>query len=183
MSKSQVDENNTEQLEAEAVESGETEEPETVTEVPEAETADAEKGEAESVNAKGLDGLDGESLRKMVRDLRRESGNYRTQLQKVRDAQVKTEEEFTTLKSELAKRDQELVRERVGAQHGLPAELRSRLQGESEAEIAEDAQKVAAFLKPSGGVSSTNPSGGLNSGSDAVPSTDELAAKIRAQRY
>ena len=71
----------------------------------------------------------------------------------------------------------------MGAEYGLPPELRSRLQGESEADIAEDAKKVAAFLRPSGSGFSTNPSGGLHSGSEATPSADDLAAKIRAQRY
>lgn len=181
MATSQVDTNDADRPGAGESVDVETEKPEAAAEVPEAEAA--ETGEAEKVT-EGLDALDGEALRRMVRDLRRESGNYRTQLQKVRDAQVKTEEEFTTLQSELAKREAELVRERVGAQFDLPPALRSRLRGDTEAEILADAKEVAGLFKPAvSGFDSTNPSGGLDSSAPPVESPDELAAKIRAQRY
>lgn len=186
MPTSQEDNTNAGQPGADAAVEVEAEESEAVEEVSGEETpeADTEKGEIAGLNTKGLDTLDGESLRRMVRDLRRESGNYRTQLQKVRDAQVKSEEEFSTLQAELAKRDRELVRERVGAQFDLPPALRSRLQGDTEEEILADAKEVAGLFKPaSSGFDSTNPSGGLDSHAPPAPSPEDLAAKIRAQRY
>lgn len=183
MATSQVDTNDADRPGAGESVDVETEKPEAAAEAPEAEAPEAEAAEAEKVT-EVLDALDGESLRRMVRDLRRESGNYRTQLQKVRDAQVKTEGEFAALQSELAKREAELVRERVGAQFNLPPALRSRLRGDTEAEILADAKEVAGLFKPAvSGFDSTDPSGGLDSSAPPVESPDELAAKIRAQRY
>ena len=182
MSKSQVDTNDAEQLDAEAVESVETEKPEEVAEAPEKESAPTEevKGDDAQANVKSLDDLDGESLRKIVRDLRRESGSYRTQLQKVRELQSEMEKEVTTLKTDLSKREKELVRHKVG--EGLPAELRDRIKGDTEEEMKADAAELARLFTPSHTGFGTNPSGGLDTGKAPDVSVEDALAAARRQR-
>lgn len=139
--------------------------------------ADAEtEGSGEGASTK-LDSLDADALKRAVRDLRRESANYRTQLQKARDEKAQVESESSSLRAEL-------LRERVGAEAGVPAELRQRLQGSTAEEILADAKAIAAIVAPKpGGLSAAAPSGGLNSSEPPVLSPSDAAAKIRAQRY
>lgn len=119
-----------------------------------------------------------------IRNLRREAGNYRTQYNAVKDAAVKTEEEFNTLKQQLEAKEREFTRERIGADLGLPAELRGRLRGDTEDEIRADAQAVAALIKPSAHHQPpANPSGGLDASSDPTPSPTAAADLIRSRRY
>lgn len=138
--------------------------------------AEAE-GSGEGASTK-LDSLDADALKRAVRDLRRESANYRTQLQKARDEKAQIESESSSLRAEL-------LRERVGAEAGVPAELRQRLQGSTAEEILADAKAIAAIVapKPGGLGDATAPSGGLNSSEPPALSPADAAAKIRAQRY
>lgn len=178
MSTSQEDTKNAGQPGAD--EHAEVEEVETVEGSSEEEAPEAVE---EGSKSGSIEDLDGDSLRRMIRDLRRENASSRTQLKKVREAQVKSEAEFNALRDDLARREAELTRERVGAAVGVPPELRSRLVGSSEDEILADAKKVAAMFNQSSSFDSAPPSGGLHSNEPPKLSPEEAAAKIRSQRF
>lgn len=119
-----------------------------------------------------------------IRALRRESANYRTQLQETREASVKSESDFEALKASLAEKDRELLRERIGAAHNLPTALRDRLRGETAEELEADAKSVAEFLRPTPGrVEEANPGGGLDSQARPELSAEDLYKQARALRY
>lgn len=149
---------------------------------PEAQTTD----EAEAQDAGKTSSVDElpEWAQQEIRNLRREAGNYRTQYNAVKDAAVKTEGEFNALKQQLEVKERAFTRERIGADLGLPAELRSRLQGDTEDEIRADAQAVAALIKPAAPQQPpATPSGGLDTSSDPAPSPTAAAELIRSRRY
>lgn len=149
---------------------------------PEAQTTD----EAEAQDAGKTSSVDElpEWAQQEIRNLRREAGNYRTQYNAVKDAAVKTEGEFNALKQQLEVKEREFTRERIGADLGLPAELRSRLRGDTEDEIRADAQAVAALIKPAAPQQPpATPSGGLDTSSDPAPSPTAAAELIRSRRY
>lgn len=140
------------------------------------------KAAQDASEADSVDGLP-DWAQKQIKDLRRESANYRTQLQSVKDASVKTDEEFETLKAELAKKDVALVRERIASKHGLPDALRDRLQGETQEDLEADAKAIASLIhSPRQPVDSPSPSGGLDSGSSPALSVEDAVAAARRQR-
>ena len=74
------------------------------------------------------------------------------------------------LEAEVAARDLQIMRQSIGVESGLPAELIARMQGTTEDELRDDAKKLAAFVSdaspspfpkadPSQGVQGT-PAGG-----------------------
>lgn len=57
-------------------------------------------------------------------------------------------QDVTTQKEAAAQAQQAALRAKIGAAHGLPADLFDRLQGADEAALAADAAALAGFLKP-----------------------------------
>lgn len=155
-------------------------------ESPKAEDGASTEAPADGQTESGADSLDElpSWAQNMVRSLRRESANYRTQLQEMRQASVKSESDFEDLKASLVAKERELLRERIGAEHNLPSALRDRLRGETAEELEADAKSVAEFLRPAPGrMEDTSPGGGLDSAARPEFSAEELYKQARALRY
>ena len=91
-------------------------------------------------------------------------------LEKAQKLAADAEARADALMAEVVARDRQILRQSIGAEAGLPAELIDRMQGDDEAALREDAKKLAALVPdnspspfpkadPSQGVQGT-PSGG-----------------------
>lgn len=69
-----------------------------------------------------------------------------TELEKAQKAAADAEAARAELEAQIRSRDVELLRQRVGAEVGLPVELVARLQGEDEESIRADAKALAAVI-------------------------------------
>lgn len=86
-------------------------------------------------------------------------------------------EQLEAEKQQASKLQAELMRLRVALTKGLPAELASRLQGETEEELAEDADRLMALLNPP---ASTVPRASSRQGStSAGPADDPLLRDLK----
>lgn len=110
-----------------------------------------------------------------------------TRLAQLEDQQ-KTEQQRLTERAEKAEREAQshsvsLTRYRVAVAKGVPAELVDRLRGDTEDEIAADADALLALVATPG-TSTTprpDPSQGVRSGANAALSGDPLEASLRAK--
>lgn len=74
-----------------------------------------------------------------------ESANL-SELEKAQKAAADAEAARSALEAEVRARDVELLRQRIGVEVGLPAELVARLQGEDEESLRADAKSLAAVV-------------------------------------
>lgn len=127
----------------------------------------------------------------LISNVRGEAANWRTQLREAQDAlgKAKTPEDVQKATEEIARKNKELEREllveRIANKHKLPDDLKSRLKGDDEKSLEEDAKSLAKFApKEEVKVDPERLSGGL----DPDTSDDNFdpvaeAAKARATRY
>lgn len=128
----------------------------------------------------------------IISSVRAEAANWRTQLREAQDAlgKAKTPEDVAKATEEIERKNKELEREllveRIANKHGLPDDLKSRLKGDDEKALEDDAKALAKFApkKEEERVDPDNLSGGLdpNDSSDAFDPVAE-AKKARATRY
>jgi hypothetical protein len=101
------------------------------------------------------------------------------------EAAAKVQQELDAARGEVATARLEAMRVRVGAKHQLPQELVDRLQGEDEASLEADAEKLAALIPKSTPPASTQPKalkpGAISeSENKPAPTADEwLRAQLR----
>lgn len=109
-----------------------------------------------------------------------------TRLAQLEDQQ-KTEQQRLTERAEKAEREAQsrevsLTRYRVAVAKGVPAELVDRLRGDTEDEIAADADALLALVATPGTTTPRpDPSQGVRSGATAALNGDPLEASLRAK--
>jgi hypothetical protein len=122
-------------------------------------------------------------MEKRLRKANKEAEKYRIRLKEFEDAQ-KTEaeklaEQKTAAEKDAAEARRELMRYRVAAEKGLPAEVIDRLKGDDEQEMAEDADRLLALLKPG------RPRGDIDAGpkgGNPTESVDEEFGRLIKER-
>jgi hypothetical protein len=114
-------------------------------------TEQIEDSETESTDSE--DGSNVTPREKELRRLLRENEKELKRFRKVEEDRRRAEmTETDRLREELAERDSKLetlLRAKIAADHGLGDELAERLRGVTEEELAEDARRLAALVKPS----------------------------------
>jgi predicted RNase H-like nuclease (RuvC/YqgF family) len=96
-------------------------------------------------------------------------------------AQQTLEQRFAELERSLSKERHTNQRLKVASDKKLPSELADRLRGDTEEELASDADRLLAFLKPVSGPG-VPPTGGGGSGKPVVDLSKMSAADIRKAR-
>lgn len=117
--------------------------PETTTE----ETTDPETGTDSDDDGSNVTPREKE-LRKLLRSNEKELARLKKSEEDRRRAELSETEK---LREEIAEKDSKLgklLRKSIAAEHGLDAEFAERLQGVTEEELAEDAERLAALVKP-----------------------------------
>lgn len=169
-------------------------------ETPETDDA-ATQGEA-SAGETGKDGqpFDAERAKALIEKLRTENKNFKTaagELAKLKKEQAEAEKksaeeqgkfkelyekaqaEAQEAKDKAAKIERELLVERIGVKHKLPAELRGRLQGDDEEALEKDAELLAKLIPANAAAPDLDAQ--KRGSSDAIATAEE-SAKI-AQMY
>lgn len=129
----------------------------------------------------------------IISNVRAEAANWRTQLREAQDAlgKAKTPEDVQKATEEMARKNKDLERdllvERIANKHKLPDDLKSRLKGDDEKSLEEDAKSLAKFAPKADDVK-VDPdtlSGGLdpNDSSEAPFDPVATAKAARATRY
>lgn len=125
--------------------------------------ADADAGDADPPNVDGLksalakERAGRREMEKQVRDLAAKQAERDAADKRAADEKAKADGEWerlaaerdaenATLKAQLATRDRDALRAKVAAKHKLPADLASRLTGDSEDDLDKDAAKLAKLV-------------------------------------
>jgi hypothetical protein len=144
------------------------------------ETDDAPEGEDETA------GMSIEDYKAATTRANGEAAKYRTKLREVesRLAEAKTQADIDSAVADLKAENDRLAREVLVSKAvraaKLPDELVDRLKGETEAELIEDAKKLAAMFGVTNVAPPREPAGGLTPNED---SDDELDPRKLAARF
>jgi hypothetical protein len=127
---------------------------------------------------------DAEGWRKYVARINRESATRRRELEalqaklKEKDDAEKSELQRAVERAEAAERkaaqsERGLLRQRIGLEAKLPAELIDMIQGDDEEAMKAAAARLAQYVRPNGDL-------GGGRGGSAAPPADDMNARIRA---
>jgi predicted nucleic acid-binding Zn-ribbon protein len=129
-------------------------------------------------------------LAKALQKTRKEAASYRTKLRDAEDklSKAKTPEEYETAVEELrstnSKLEHSLLVAKVATKYGLPEDLASRLSGDDQKALEEDAKSLQKYAKKS---AETTGKGGLSPDDEKDPLAGlgprELAKKYGSRRY
>jgi len=135
---------------------------------------------------------------KRFKEINDSYSNLKTEFEKIKEsirladeAKLKEQNDFKTLyeklQGELHTEKQNSLRLKVASQKGIPADLVDRLRGETEEDIAKDAEGLLAFIKqpePQKGSVTSTPRGGASTAFNFETATpqqirDYLAANLK----
>ncbi|KXT73190.1 Phage capsid and scaffold [Streptococcus sp. DD10] len=91
---------------------------------------------------------DYDQLKARVSELETENGALKSSLEDAKGGADKSGQEIAELKAQLAGYETASLRTKIALQHGLPYDLAERLQGDDEASLVLDAERLAGYLKP-----------------------------------
>lgn len=95
---------------------------------------------------------DVEAIKRALRKANKEAEKFRLALKEREDAEKseaqRLAEERDALAAKVAETEKRYLRIKIGADKKLPAEIAERLQGDTEDELREDADRLLALLKP-----------------------------------
>lgn len=110
--------------------------------------------------------------RQLERDLKAAANKLKAFEDRDKTAAQLLEERAANAEKAAAEAQTQLVRYRVAAEKGLPAELAGRLQGANEKELAADAEKLLALIAGKGGTTHFN--GGPRKTAEGKPDMNAL---------